>query len=94
LIPSGEVRDPERTVPKAIALAMVGVTVLYIALQVVAQGISARRCRNQRCRSLMRRGITRRVGPITSPCRRRDLDVRPSRRHDAVDPAHRLRARA
>jgi basic amino acid/polyamine antiporter, APA family len=39
LIPSGEVRDPERTVPKAIAMAMVGVTVLYIALQVVAQGI-------------------------------------------------------
>jgi APA family basic amino acid/polyamine antiporter len=39
LIPSGEVRDPERTVPKAIALAMVGVTVLYIVLQVVAQGI-------------------------------------------------------
>jgi len=39
LIPSGEVRDPERTVPKAIALAMVGVTLLYIALQVVAQGI-------------------------------------------------------
>ena len=39
LIPSGEVRDPERTVPKAIALAMVGATVLYIALQVVAQGI-------------------------------------------------------
>jgi len=39
LIPSGEVRDPERTVPKAIALAMIGVTLLYIALQVVAQGI-------------------------------------------------------
>ena len=39
LIPSGEVRDPGRTVPKAIALAMVGVTLLYIALQVVAQGI-------------------------------------------------------
>ena len=39
LIPSGEVRDPERTVPKAIALAMVSVTLLYIALQVVAQGI-------------------------------------------------------
>ena len=39
LIPSGEVRDPERTVPRAIALAMVGVTILYIALQVVAQGI-------------------------------------------------------
>ncbi len=39
LIPSGEVRDVERTVPRAIALAMVGITTLYIALQVVAQGI-------------------------------------------------------
>jgi basic amino acid/polyamine antiporter, APA family len=39
LIPSGEVRDTERTVPRAIALAMLGVTALYIALQVVAQGI-------------------------------------------------------
>jgi basic amino acid/polyamine antiporter, APA family len=39
LIPSGEVLDPERTVPRAIALSMVGVTLLYITLQVVAQGI-------------------------------------------------------
>jgi basic amino acid/polyamine antiporter, APA family len=39
LIPSGEVRDSERTVPRAIALAMLGITVLYIALQVVTQGI-------------------------------------------------------
>ncbi|HYE87217.1 MAG TPA: amino acid permease [Vicinamibacterales bacterium] len=39
LIPSGEVRDPERTIPKSIALAMVSVTLLYIVLQVVAQGI-------------------------------------------------------
>ena len=39
LIPSGEVRDSERTVPRAIALAMAGVTALYILLQVVAQGI-------------------------------------------------------
>ena len=39
LVPSGEVRDTARTVPRAIALAMVGVTVLYILLQVVAQGI-------------------------------------------------------
>lgn len=39
LIPSGEVRDTERTVPRAIALAMLGVTALYIALQMVAQGI-------------------------------------------------------
>jgi amino acid transporter len=39
LIPSGEVRDGERTIPRAIALAMLGITALYIALQVVAQGI-------------------------------------------------------
>ena len=39
LIPSGEVRDSARTVPRAIVLAMVGVTMLYIVLQVVAQGI-------------------------------------------------------
>ncbi len=39
LVPSGEVRDTARTVPRAIALAMIGITTLYIALQVVAQGI-------------------------------------------------------
>jgi APA family basic amino acid/polyamine antiporter len=33
------VRDTARTVPRAIALAMVGITALYIALQVVAQGV-------------------------------------------------------
>ena len=39
LVPSGEVRNTARTVPRAIALAMVGITALYIALQVSAQGI-------------------------------------------------------
>jgi amino acid transporter len=39
LIPSGEVLHSERTVPRAIALSMAGVTLLYITLQVVAQGI-------------------------------------------------------
>ena len=39
LAPSGEVRDPARTVPRAIALAMVGITALYLLLQVVAQGV-------------------------------------------------------
>ena len=39
LVPSGEVRDTARTVPRAIALAMTGITVLYIALQVASQGI-------------------------------------------------------
>jgi len=39
LVPSGEVRDTARTVPRAIALAMIVITTLYIALQVVSQGV-------------------------------------------------------
>ena len=39
LVPSGEIRNPARTVPRAIAMAMAAITVLYIALQLVAQGV-------------------------------------------------------
>ncbi len=39
LVPSGEVRDSSRTVPRAIFIAMLAVTVLYLAIQIVAQGI-------------------------------------------------------
>jgi basic amino acid/polyamine antiporter, APA family len=39
LVPSGEVRDTARTVPRAVFLAMGLVTLLYIGLQVVAQGV-------------------------------------------------------
>ena len=39
LVPSGEVRDPARTVPRGIFLAMLTITVLYIAIQLVAQGV-------------------------------------------------------
>jgi basic amino acid/polyamine antiporter, APA family len=39
LCASGEVRDPSRTIPRALALALVLITVLYAAIQVVAQGI-------------------------------------------------------
>ncbi|HEX2780886.1 MAG TPA: APC family permease [Gemmatimonadaceae bacterium] len=39
LVPSGEVRDPARTVPRAIAIAMIAVTLLYIAIQIVSQGV-------------------------------------------------------
>lgn len=38
LVPSGEVRDPARTVPRAVFLAMGAVTVIYILLHLVAQG--------------------------------------------------------
>lgn len=39
LVPSGEIRDNARTVPRALAVAMITVTALYLVLQVVAQGI-------------------------------------------------------
>jgi amino acid transporter len=39
LVPSGEVRDPARTVPRAIAIAMTIVTLLYLAVHLVTQGI-------------------------------------------------------
>lgn len=39
LAPSGEVKDPHRTVPRAAFLALGLVTVLYVAVHLVAQGI-------------------------------------------------------
>ena len=39
LIPSGEVKDPARTVPRAIYLALAVTTALYLLIQLVAQGI-------------------------------------------------------
>jgi amino acid transporter len=39
LTPSGEVRDPARTVPRAIFAALALVTLLYMGIQVVAQGV-------------------------------------------------------
>jgi amino acid transporter len=39
LMPSGEVKDPARTVPRAIYLALAVTTALYLLIQLVAQGI-------------------------------------------------------
>ena len=39
LVPSGEVRNPARTVPRALFLAMTAITLLYVAIQYVAQMI-------------------------------------------------------
>src|SRR5213593_3339790 len=38
LIPSGEVKNPARTVPRAAYLALVVTTIIYITIQLVAQG--------------------------------------------------------
>lgn len=39
LTPSGEVKDPARTVPRSIFIALVSVACLYMAIQLVAQGV-------------------------------------------------------
>jgi len=39
LTPSGEVKNVARTVPRAVLVAMIGITLLYISLQLVAQGM-------------------------------------------------------
>jgi basic amino acid/polyamine antiporter, APA family len=38
LVPSGEVRDPARTVPRAIYFALIIITIVYFLVQLVAQG--------------------------------------------------------
>ena len=38
LIPSGEVKNPSRTVPRSAYLALVTTTIIYILIQIVAQG--------------------------------------------------------
>jgi amino acid transporter len=47
LTPSGEVRDPARTVPRAVFLALAATTALYIAIQLVAQGVSGAALANE-----------------------------------------------
>ena len=39
LVPSGEVKDPARTVPRAVFLALAVVTVVYILVHIAAQGV-------------------------------------------------------
>lgn len=39
LVPSGEVKDPTRTVPRAVFLAIGSIAVLYVAVQIVSQGV-------------------------------------------------------
>ena len=39
MVPSGEVREPARTVPRAVVIALVVVTIVYVLIQIVAQGV-------------------------------------------------------
>ena len=48
LVPSGEVRDPARTVPRALLAAIIGIAALYVAVQLVTQGILGATLANQK----------------------------------------------
>src|SRR5262249_25692756 len=39
LVPSGEITNPARTVPRAILIALTTTTTIYLAVQAVAQGV-------------------------------------------------------
>jgi basic amino acid/polyamine antiporter, APA family len=39
LVPGGEIKDPARTVPRALLIGMAAITLLYAGLQLVAQGV-------------------------------------------------------
>jgi APA family basic amino acid/polyamine antiporter len=39
MVPSGEVRDPARTVPRAVLIALAVITVVYILIHLAAQGV-------------------------------------------------------
>ncbi|HLG18410.1 MAG TPA: APC family permease [Bdellovibrionota bacterium] len=39
LVPSGEIRDPRKTVPISLAIALASVVVLYVSLQMVSQAV-------------------------------------------------------
>jgi amino acid transporter len=39
LVPSGEVKNPSHSMPRAIAIAMVGVVIAYMAIQLVSQSV-------------------------------------------------------
>lgn len=54
LVPSGEVKDPARTVPRALAIAMIGVTILYLAVHLVAHGILGPQLANEKTEPIAR----------------------------------------
>ncbi|MFL5276750.1 MAG: APC family permease, partial [Myxococcales bacterium] len=39
LVPGGELRNPERSAPRAIFVAMTAIVVIYLAIQIAAQGV-------------------------------------------------------
>jgi basic amino acid/polyamine antiporter, APA family len=63
LVPSGEVKNPSRSVPLALLIALGAVTVLYLSIQFVALGISGLDLANERTTPLAHAADAM-VGPI------------------------------
>lgn len=62
LVPSGEIREPARTVPRAAFLALAFTTLLYLAIQAVAQGVLGAAMKNHAAAPLAETA-TRLLGP-------------------------------
>jgi amino acid transporter len=63
LVPSGEVRNPSRSVPRAALLALSAVTLLYLAVQFVALGVQGLALANDRTAPLAS-AAAHMIGPI------------------------------
>jgi APA family basic amino acid/polyamine antiporter len=63
LVPSGEVRNPSRSVPRAALLALSAVTLLYLAVQFVALGVQGLALANDRTAPLAS-AASHMLGPI------------------------------
>ena len=74
LVPSGEVKNPARTVPRSIFLALAITTALYVAIQLVAQGVLGAELSKFRGCAAGGGGV-----PVSGPYRAHD---RPGRRGD------------
>ena len=86
--------DPARTVPRAIFIAMAVVALLYVAIQVVAQGLLGAASRRRHTARVRGERGARSGGTHADPRRLQCLDVRLRERDDARRAAHAVRVRA
>ena len=95
LVPSGEIRDPARTVPRAAFVALAFTTLLYLAIQAVAQAVLGESMTDYAAAPLARSGVAS-PGPgrpAPGPRRGSRVDVRLLVRRHAVHAARDLRVR-
>ena len=67
LVPSGELKDPARTVPRALFIGMAAITVLYTGLQFVSQGVLGPALASSKAAPLAARSTSSSRIPTSSP---------------------------